>query len=189
MSKAIGDPSVQSSGPRPAEPGDPLDPHLPVAVLLVGGQDDLGLQPIRIFSQSQSGRFRQMLLVSIGVMDYAVIDAGVDRERGFEGSEEARRLHERTRSSLEPLIGAARALGIRTDWRISIATDPVPEIDALATEIAARFPKAVFFVSKLVFEKPRWYQRLLFGRRSDEILKRLERRGIPVSILPILVPR
>ena len=63
------------------------------------------------------------------------------------------------------------------------------EIESLSNEIAGIFPKASFFVSKLVFEKPRWYQRLLFGSRSDEIRKRLEKRGFPVTGLPVLVPR
>jgi hypothetical protein len=189
MSKAMDDRPVTGSDSIPAEPVDALDPGLPVAVLLAGGEDDLGLRSLGIFSLTQAASFRQMLLISIGVVDYAIIDAGTDQERGFEGTEEAKRLRQKTRASLDPLIASARQLGLKTDCRISIATDPVSEIDSLSDEIAGIYPKAVFFVSKLVFEKPRWYQRLLFGNRSDQIRKRLEKKGFPVTVLPVVVPR
>jgi hypothetical protein len=189
MSKVMNDRPATGSIPLPAEPASALDPGLPVAVLFAGEEDYLGLRSLGIFSQSHAAEFRQLLLVSIGVMDYAIIDAGTDQSRGFEGSEEAQRLREKTRASLDPLIASARRLGLKTDCRISIATDPVSEIDSLSSEIAGTYPKAVFFVSTLVFEKPRWYQRLLFGSRGDQIRKRLEKKGFPVTVLPVLVPR
>jgi hypothetical protein len=189
MSEVMDDGPATGSDPVPAEPVDALDALLPVAVWFAGGEDDLGLRSLGIFSQSHGANFRQLLLVSIGVMDYAIIDAGTDRERGFEGTEEAQRLRQKTRASLDPLIASARRLGLKTDCRISIATDPVSEIDSLSSEIAGNYPRAVFFVSTLVFEKPRWYQRLLFGSRGDQIRKLLEKKGFPVTVLPVLVPR
>jgi hypothetical protein len=65
----------------------------------------------------------------------------------------------------------------------------VGEIDSLSSEIVRAYPKAIFFVGKLIFQKPRWYQRLLFGSRSDQIRTRLETKGFAVVMLPILVPR
>jgi hypothetical protein len=179
-----------AGGPVPIpDPVDALDATLPVAVLFVGGDDDLGLRPLKIFSLNHMEKFRQMLFVSIGVMDYAIIDAGVDQERGFEGTEEAQRLRQKTRSTLDPFIAGAHQLGLKADCRISIATDPVSELDSLSSKIVGIYPRAVFFVGKLVFEEPRWYQRLLFGNRSDRIQQCLERKGLPVTVLPVLVPR
>src|SRR5262249_49085008 len=163
------------------------DPSLPLAVFFVGGDKDLGPASLALFAKAYGADYTQILFISIGVMDYAVLDAGVDKERGFEGTEEAGRLRERTRRLLDPLVVQARRLGLKVDLCVSIATNPVEEIDKLSVWIGERFPKAVCFVPKLIFRKWAWIRRLLHGRTSDEIRERLERRGLRVRMLPLVL--
>src|SRR5258708_28212033 len=120
-------------------------------------------------------------------MDYGVLDMGVDPNLGFEGTEEARRLREKTGNSLEPLVAGAHQFGMKADMQISIATDPVKEIDVVSDGILRKYPKAVFFVSKMVFRRKRWFHRFLHGRTSDALRTRLERKGMIVKILPLVL--
>jgi hypothetical protein len=166
---------------------DPLDPRLPLAVLLVGGENELGPLSLQLFGGTYGSDFRQILFVSVGVMDYAVLDAGVDPSRGFEGTEEAGRLREKTRRRLDSYLAAARQLGMKADAQISIATNAVDEIDAVADGIIKRYPKAVFFISKMVFRKKRWFHRFLHGRTSDALRARLEGKGARVKMLPLVL--
>jgi hypothetical protein len=70
---------------------------------------------------------------------------------------------------------------------VSIATDPVAEIDAVADGILHGFPRSVFFIGKMVFRKKRWYHRLLHGGTSDALKARLEKKGAQVRVLPLVL--
>ncbi len=181
-------PAGAGPDPLPAHDVDRLDAAQPVAVFLVGGDDSLGPAALRMFGSHYAKEFPQMLFVSVGVMDYGVIDAGAEGMGTFKGTEEARRLKGKTRLALDATLAGAHDLGLKADCRVSVATSAVEEIDGLSGEIARDHPRAVFFVSKLVFQKPRWFHRLLHASTSDAIRQRLEKKGIPVTVLPVLLP-
>jgi hypothetical protein len=188
VSQAV-DKGVSSETPsEPRETADRLDPALPVAVFLVGGGLEWGASSLSLFGATYSTEYRQLLFVAVGVMDYAVIDSGVDPGQGFKGTEEARRLQEKTRLRLDPYLAAARQLGMKADCRVSIATDPVDEIARQSDEVIRDFPRSAFFVSKLEFRKRRWLHSLLHGDASNALRKRLEKKGLHVKFLHVIVP-
>jgi len=51
-----------------------LDPELPMAVFLVGGENRLEPTSIRVFQSTYSQEYRQILFLSVGVFDYEVMD-------------------------------------------------------------------------------------------------------------------
>jgi len=161
MSQSPDDPSSSESSSLPLEEVDRLDATLPLAVFLVGGDHALGPASVRIFGNLYSKEYRQILFVSVGVMDYAVIDSGSEGKGTFKGTEEAKRLKKKTRLALDPYLASVHQLGLKADCRVSIATNVVDEINTLTNEIAAIHPRAVYFVSKLVFQKSRWFHRFL----------------------------
>jgi len=164
-----------------------FDPQKPLAVFLVGGEHDLGAAALRVFQSSHGSEYRQILFLSVGVLDYGVMDAGVV-DNDNDAPEKARHLKLKTELALRPYLDTAREMGMTVDSHVSIATDPIEEIDLLSTKIALVCPRAVFFVSKLVFQKPNWFHRFLHKGTSDAIRKRLEKKGFPVSVLPVVVP-
>ena len=171
----------------PREDVDRLESDRPLAVFLVGGENELGPHLLHAFKKTYKDEFHQVLLLSVGVMDYGVVDAGVDKSIGFKGTEEAKRLKRKTRLDLDPYLALAHDLGLKADCRVAIGTGPVDEIASLAREIVGTYPKSVFFVGKLVFEKPRWFHRLLHPAIADAIRKRLEREGVPVTVIPVVL--
>jgi hypothetical protein len=140
-----------------------------------------------MFEGRYSGEFSQVLFVSVGIMDQAVIDAGVDGTGNFEGTEEAQRLLQKTRDSLQPYLDGARQRGMKAATRVSVAVNAAEEIARVSDEISASHPNAVYFLNKLVFQKPRWFHRWLHSSTSDAIRKRLERKGYPVTVLPVVL--
>lgn len=171
-----------------SEEGDTLDSGSPLAVFLIGGEDSLGPAAFRMFADRYAREFPQILFVSVGIMDQTIVDSGVDRKGDFKGTEEAHRLWVRTRESLRSYVTGAHDLGLKAACRISVSVDAAQEVDRMSDEVSAAHPKAVYFLSKLVFEKPRWYHRWLYGGTSDAIRKKLERKGRPVTVLPVVVP-
>jgi hypothetical protein len=168
--------------------GAAFDPDRPLAVFLVGGEDSLGTAAFDLFRSLYSREFPQVLFLSIGVLDQSVVDAGVDGSGNFKGSEEADRLREKTQESLRPYLDRARALGLKANGRVSVSVDPPEEIARLSDGISAVHPKAVYFISKLVFQKPRWFHRWLHSSASDSIRRKMEKKGHPVTVLPVVVP-
>jgi hypothetical protein len=183
----VPDSDLQGRGLSETE-GSPFDPGRPLAVFLVGGEDPLGPAAFDLFRTLYSREFPQILFVSIGVLDQSVVDAGVDGSGSFMGTEEAHRLRKKTLEGLRPYLERAKSLGLRAEGRVSVSVDAAEEIARMSDAISAVHPKAVYFLSKLVFQKPRWFHRWLHRRTSDSIRKKLEQQGHPVTVLPVVVP-
>jgi len=183
-----GGPLPPESNRLPAEDVDRLDASQPVAVLLVGGDHFLGPASVRIFGKLYSKEYGQTLLVSVAVIDEATTDEGAEGPTSFRRTAEAKGMKKKTRLALDPVLASAHELGFKADCRVSVATDVVEELDVLSDEIAAVYPRAAFFVSKLVFQKPTWFHPLFHRGSGDAIRARLEKKGRPITVLPFVGP-
>jgi hypothetical protein len=163
-----------------------LDREGPTAVFLVGGVHQLEPASVRVFRSTYAKEYRQILFLSVGVYDYEVMDSGVG-DGGYADPEKAKHLKQKTRLALDPYLAVAHEMGLSADCRVGVATDPIEEIDRMSTEIAAAYPRAVFFVTKLVFRRFNWFYRLFQPGTGDAIQKRLEKKGFPVTIIPLVL--
>src|SRR6185295_975895 len=91
------------------------------------------------------------------------------------------------RGAVTACLEQARKAGMAAVTCVAIGTDPVEEVEKLSVNFARKWPQAMFFLGKVVFQRERWYHSLLHGRTGDAIQRRLERQGLPVAILPIVV--
>jgi hypothetical protein len=163
-----------------------LDREQPTAVFLVGGEHRLEAASLRVFRTTYAQEYRQILFLSVGVYDYGVMDSGVG-DAGYDDPEKAKHLRLQTRLALDPHLAVARDMGLAADCRVGVATDPIEEIDQVSTEIAAAYPRAVFFVTTLVFGRFNWFYRLFHIGTGDAIRKRLEKKGFPVTVIPLVL--
>jgi len=164
-------PSTSPEEPRP------LDPKAPTAVLLVGGYGGLGIHSLLSIQRLFPGYYRNFIFVSVGVIDSA----------NMKGVEEVERIRTQTRENLERYVELARRLGLAADFRMALGTEAVAEAEKLAHEIARQFPRTLFFAGKLVFERERWYQRLLHNETAYQIQRRLQFGGLNAMVLPVRV--
>ena len=158
-------------------PPETLDPRKPTAVLLVGGYGGLGIHSLLTLFRMLPNYFRQVIFVSV-----AVIDSG-----SFKGAEEVRNLEARTNEDLARFVGLARRLGISAASRMSVGTEPVEEAEGLCRQIAEEFSRGTFFAGQLVFQREKWYQRILHNETAFAIQRRLQWEGVPMVILPVRV--
>jgi K+ transporter len=161
------------------EPGheEKLDPSAPTAVLLVGGYGGLGVHTLlsiqRLFPQT----FKNVIFVSAGVIDSVKL----------KGSAEVEHIQKETENDLKRFVDMARRLGFAADFRIGVGIEVVEEIHKLCLDIAKEFPKGIYFASKLVFQKERWYQRFLHNETANQIQRRLQFDGLNSMILPVRI--
>jgi hypothetical protein len=154
----------------PAEP----EPTKPTAVVLVGSYGGLGIHTVLNAFRAFPGHFRNVVFVSIGV-----IDSG-----GFKGEETFDALRERTEETLGRYLQLASGLGLPAAYRYALGTDAVEEADQLCRRIAEEFHGCMFFAGKVIFHRERWYQRILHNETAYLIQKRLQWAGLTMVILP-----
>jgi hypothetical protein len=118
------------------------------------------------------------VFVSVGVIDSAT----------FKDVREVEEVRERTRMALESYVALARRLGFPAESRMAIGTEAVPELERLCAQVSTEFPKALFFAGKLIFERERWFQRVLHNETAYAVQRGLQLRGMNAMVLPIRVP-
>ncbi len=162
--------AVPSSPEQPA----PMRPHLPTAVLLVNRYDGLGIHGLLTIQQLFPGHYKNVVFVSVGAIDAAAM-------KGFE---EVEHIRERTAQALQRYVQLAHGLGLAAESRMSLGVDVLEQAEQLCTDVARRFPKAMFFANKLIFQEERWYQRLLHNETAYQLQRRLQFAGLHSMVLP-----
>src|SRR5712664_2069001 len=164
-------PHVSSS--KPLE----LQKKKPTAVLLVGGYSGLGIHALLTIVKLFPRYFVNVVFMSVGVIDSAT----------FQGVEEVDRVREETEQALRKYVEVARGMGIPADYRFSIGTEAVSESEKLAGEVAKEYERSIFFAGKLIFERERWWDRLLHNETALLVQRRLQFAGLPMVILLVRV--
>jgi amino acid transporter len=154
-----------------------IDRKKPTAVLLVGGYGGMGVHALLTIQKLFPGHFRNIIFVSIGVIDAATM----------KGVQEVERLREQTKESLRNYVELAHRFGLAAESRLAIGTDVLDEGEELCSAIAAEFPKALFFLGKLIFERERFYQRILHNETAYQLQRRLQFAGLNTMVLSVRV--
>ena len=153
----------------------PVDPKQHTAVMLVGGFSGLGVHQLLQVQRLFPGQFRNYIFVSVGVVDSATM----------KGVDEVERTRRRTEEALKKYVAMARRLGFAADYRMSMGTEAVAESEKLCLQIGKEFPRALFFMGKLVFEKEAWYHRFLHNETAYQLQRRLHFGGLNAIVLTV----
>lgn len=169
---ALGD-IPASPNPSTEEP----DPSKPTAAVLVASYGGLGIHTVLNIFRSFPGHFKNLVFVSVGV-----IDSGE-----FKGEKEIEALRDRTDKTLRQYVDLARRIGVPATYRMSIGTEAVAEAEELCLQVVKEFPQVTFFAGKVIFQRERWYQRLLHNETAFAVQKRLQWEGRTMVIMPVRV--
>jgi K+ transporter len=154
-----------------------IEKRKPTAVLLVASFSGLGIHSLLTVVKLFPRYFHNVVFMSVAVIDSAT----------FQGVEEVDRVREETETALQKYVDLARRMGIPADFRMSVGTEAVAECERLATEVAREYERSIFFAGKLIFERERWWDRLLHNETAYVIQRRLQFAGLAMVILPVRV--
>jgi amino acid transporter len=155
----------------------PLDPRQPTAAILVDSYSGVGIHTVLNVFRSFPGHFKNVVFLSVGV-----VDSGE-----FKGEHALDELQEKTAAMLRQYVILAGRLGLPATSRLAIGTEVVAAAEKLCLETAREFPLTTFFTGKLIFQKERWWQRLLHNETALAIQKRLQWAGKTMVSMPIRV--
>jgi len=154
-----------------------IEKRKPTAVLLVASFSGLGIHSLLTVVKLFPRYFHNVVFMSVAVVDSAT----------FHGVEEVDRVREETETALQKYVDLARRMGIPADYRMSVGTEAVAECERLATDVAREYERSIFFAGKLIFERERWWDRLLHNETAYVIQRRLQFAGLAMVILPVRV--
>ena len=172
--------SIEADEPPPSNM-KPAPAHMEnkssTAVLLVGNYGGLGTHSFFEIRRLFPDTFTQIVFLSV-----AVVDSG-----SFKGSDEIDKLKEQTHEALDKYVILARKFGMAATSMMSVNNEPVGGAEELCVETALRFPRSTFFAGKLVFQREKWYERVMHNETAFAIQRRLQWLGYPMVVLPVRV--
>lgn len=154
-----------------------LDPRKPTAAVLVGAFDGVGIHTVLNIFRAFPGHFANLVFLSVGV-----VDSGE-----FKGEGAVKNLQRRTEEMLAKYVTLATQLGIPATARLAIGTEAVAEGERLCLQVAREFPQVVFSAGKVIFQREKWYHRLLHNETALAIEKRLRWAGKTMVTMPIRI--
>jgi amino acid transporter len=162
--------------PHPPDgPRRELDPSKPIAAVLVGGYGGLGRHALLTLMRMFPDHFRGVVFVSVAVVDSDV----------FKGADEIAALEARTRENLAKYERFAAALGLPATSAYAIGTEVGVEAEQLAIGLVQWYPKVLVVAGQVMFHEETLWNRLLHNQTALVIQRRLQRRGIPMVVLPV----
>ena len=156
--------------------GDP-EPEKPVAILLVGGYSGLGRHSLLTLLRMFPNHFAGVVFLSVAVVD----------SESFKGADQLAALEARTRQNLLCYEHYARSLGLPAASMFSVGTEVAVEVEKSAQELSSRYPRALFVAGQLIFEEDTFWNRALHNETAFMVQKRLQRRGMPMIVVPVRI--
>ncbi|HEX2672367.1 MAG TPA: hypothetical protein VHM25_15910, partial [Polyangiaceae bacterium] len=153
------------------------DPEKPVAILLVGGYSGLGRHSLLTLLRMFPHHFAGVVFLSVAVVD----------SESFKGADQLAALEARTRQNLLCYEQYARSLGLPAASMFSVGTEVAVEVEKSAEELSSRYPRALFVAGQLIFEEDTFWNRVLHNETAFMVQKRLQRRGMPMIVVPVRI--
>ncbi len=149
--------------------------HAPTAVFFVNGYNGLGLHAVLNVPRLFGSHFKNYIFIGVGVIDSS----------RFKGREEINHLRQQTEEGLARYVSFLKRQGVYAEYWHALGTDAIDELEKLAHEVAKRFPQAIFFAGKLVFQHEGFWHRVLHNQAAFTLQRRLQFAGLQMVVLPV----
>jgi len=159
------------------EPAPAPDPRKPTAVLLVGGYGGMGVHALLSIQRLFPGHFRNFVFVSVAVIDAAKMT----------GLEEVERTRADAEAALKQYVALAHRFRLAAEYRVALGTEVLNAGVEVCEQVARAYPRSVFFLGKLIFERETFFQRLLHNETAYQLQQRLQFSGMNAMVLPVRV--
>jgi hypothetical protein len=105
----------------------------------------------------------------------------------FKGAKDVEALEAKVRGDLEKYVNLAQRMGVYAEYRYTLGTDLITELETVTLDVTREFRRCVVFAGQLVFQKENLFTRSLHHETAFSVQRRLQFRGVQVVILPIRV--
>ncbi len=149
----------------------------PTAIVLVENYAGLGIHTVLSIQRMLPKHFKNIVFCSVGL-----VDSGQ-----FKGVHEVEALENKVRADLEKYVNLAQRMGYYSEYRFTLGTDLIQELEGMCLDLTKEFRRPVVFAGQLVFQRENLFTRTLHHETAFSIQRRLQFAGVQVIILPIRV--
>ena len=154
-----------------------LAPDGPTAIVLVESYAGLGIHTLLSVQRLFPNHFRNFVFCSVGL-----VDSG-----RFKGIQDVTKLEDSVREDLEKYVNLAQRMGYYSEYRYTLGTDLIAELEGICLDLIKEFRRPVVFAGQLVFQRENLFTRSLHHETAFAVQRRLQFRGVQVIIMPIRV--
>jgi amino acid transporter len=158
-----------------ASPRTSLDTDAPTAACFVKDYNGLGIQSVLAVPLLFGTQFENFVFIAAGVIDSS----------RFKGVEEIENLREHTEQELKKYTALLNRRGYSAEYCYALGTDPIDDLERLAHEVSKRFPRVVFFASKLIFKEEHFWHKVLHNQAAFTLERRLQFAGLQTVVLAV----
>ena len=162
--------------PEPRTAPD-LAPDGPTAIVMVESYAGLGIHTLLSIQRMFPRHYKNIVFCSVGL-----VDSGQ-----FKGVQDVKALEDKVRVDLERYIQLAQRMGYYSEYRYTLGTDLIAELEGMCLDLVKEFRRPVVFAGQLVFQRENLFTRSLHRETAFSIQRRLQFAGVQVIILPIRV--
>jgi amino acid transporter len=162
--------------PEPKEMPE-LSPDGPTAIVLVESYAGLGIHTLLSVQRMFPRHFKNFVFCAVGL-----VDSGQ-----FKGTADVQALENKVRHDLEQYVNLAQRMGYYAEYRYTLGTDLIEELEHMCMDLIKEFRRSVVFAGQLVFQRENLFTRTLHHETAFSIQRRLQFGGVQVIILPIRV--
>jgi amino acid transporter len=154
-----------------------LDPQAPTAVFLVGSSRGGGLHALLWVQRMFPEHFRNFVFINARAVD----------AQSYGGAQDMEAMKVEANVALKYFENFCHSNGLASKTYLAFGTDPIDGFVALCERVRDDFPNAIFFTSKLIFERDNFLARLLHNQAALVLQQRLHMGGMQLVILPMKV--
>jgi hypothetical protein len=137
----------------------------------------LGIHTLLSVQRLFPRHFKNFVFVSVGLVDSAK----------FKGVQDVEKFEAQVREDLEKYTTLAQRMGYYAEYRYTLGTDLIEELEHICLDLIKEFRRPVVFAGQLVFQRENLFTRTLHSETAFSIQRRLQFSGVQVIILPIRV--
>jgi len=153
------------------------DREQPTAVFIVGNSRGGGLHALLWVQRMFPDHFKNFIFINARTVDAHVY--------GGEDALEAMKVNAIV--SLNFFVNFCHSHGMAAKSYLAYGTDAVEELCKLSAQVHEEFPNAIFFTSKLIFQRENWFTWMLHNQAVTTIQRRLHFDGLQMVILPMKI--
>jgi len=154
-----------------------LAPDGPTAIVLVESYGGLGIHTMLSIQRLFPRHYRNVVYATVGL-----VDSGQ-----FKGVQDMHALEQKVRGDLEKYVQLGTRMGYYSEYRYTLGTDLIAELESMCLDLIKEFRRPVVFVGQLVFQRENLLTRPLHHETAFAVQRRLQFTGVQVIILPIRV--
>ena len=154
-----------------------VDASQPTAVLIMHETAGSGMHTLLWILRLFPNVYKNFVFVSVGTVD---TDAFANQSKWHV-------LRRDVKSGLKYCVDYCQNHGLASTSYVSFGTDKLEKLTELTDMVIKEYPKAVFFSSKLIFDRESLFTQLLYNQNIYILQRRLHNKGYNMIILPMKV--